>query len=104
MRRRVNQHARIRPSLQVKRGEERWCNAFLHNVRLLTSMEHTMNNQNRSNQARISALALSLAITLTDASERQVQRPASINASVQCDAPNDDPELMRTDRSNEHHG
>ena len=76
MRRRVNQHARIRPSLQVKRGEERWCNAFLHNVRLLTSMEHTMNNQNRS-QARISALALSVAITLaaviglTDASERQ---------------------------------
>ena len=107
MHRRVNQHARIRPSLQVKRGEERWCNAFLHNVRHLTSMEHTMNNQN---QARISALALSVAITLaaviglTDASERQVQRPASINASVQCDAPNDDPELMRTDRGNEHHG
>jgi hypothetical protein len=73
-------------------------------------MEHTMNHQNRSNQARISALALSLAITLaaviglTDASERQVQRPTSINASVQCDAPYDDPELMRTDRANEHHG
>jgi hypothetical protein len=73
-------------------------------------MEHTMNDQNRSNQARISALALSLAITLaaviglTDASEHPVQRPTSINASVQCDAPNDDPELMRTDRGNEHHG
>lgn len=69
-----------------------------------------MNDQNRSNQARISALALSLAITLaaviglTDASERQVQRPTSINAGVQCDAPSDDPELMRTDRGNEHHG
>ena len=69
-----------------------------------------MNDQNRSNQARISALALSLAITLaaviglTSASGRHVQHPTPINASVQCDAPYDDPELMRTDRGNEHHG
>jgi hypothetical protein len=50
------------------------------------------------------AITLAAAIGLTDATERQVQRPTSLNASVQCDAPNDDPELMRTDRANEHHG
>ena len=98
--------------LRCKRSEARNAGATPSCITFVfpTSMEYTMNHQNRNNQARISALALSVAITLaaaiglTDASERQVQRPTSINASVQCDAPNDDPELMRTDRGNEHHG
>ena len=77
-----------------------------------------MNDRNRSNQSRISAVALSVAITmaaaigLTNASEEVQRRATSINTGVQRDsAPslpsgqaNDDPELMRTDRANEHHG
>ena len=77
-----------------------------------------MNDRNRSNQSRISAVALSIAITmaaaigLTNASEEVQRRATSIDTGVQRGgAPslpsgqaNDDPELMRTDRANEHHG
>ena len=76
-----------------------------------------MNDRNRSNQSRISALALSVAITmaaaigLTNASEEVHRRPTSIDTGARGGAPalpagqaNDDPELMRTDRANEHHG
>ena len=84
-----------------------------------------MNDTNRSNRARMSALALSVAVTmaavigLTTASEYQGPRrvPTDANAqrggvaatgggapSVQLGAPNDDPELMRIDRANTHHG
>lgn len=85
-----------------------------------------MNNRNRSNRARIGALTLSLAVTmaavigLTTASEYPgPRRVLSTDANAQLDgvaatgggapsvppgAPNDDPELMRLDRANEHHG
>jgi hypothetical protein len=89
-------------------------------------MEHTMKDSNRSSRARISALALSAAVTmaavigLTTASEYQgPRRILSTDANAQLDGvaatgggvpsvppgvPNDDPELMRIDRANEHHG
>ena len=71
--------------------------------------------------ARISALAASVALTLaaaiglTTASEyqgpradAQLQRGASAadrgSVSLPPSVPNDDPELMRVDRANEHHG
>lgn len=80
-----------------------------------------MNGKNRSNGARIGALAVSVAITiaaavgLTAASESQGSRRAdaqsqrgaatdSGSASLPTGAPNDDPELMRIDRANDHHG
>lgn len=88
-----------------------------------------MNDSNRSNRIRISALALSGALTmaaaigLTTASEYQEQgRASSTHTNSQCvsaatdggadslppafstPAPNDDPELMRIDRANDHHG
>ena len=72
-----------------------------------------MNIQKRSTGALLSALAASVAITmtaaigLTAASEQQAPRRATSNdgaVSVPAGTPNDDPELMRIDRTNEHHG
>ena len=80
-----------------------------------------MNDKNHSNSARISALAVSVALTmaaaigLTTASEYQGPRRAEAQRDARCAAdegspsmppsvPNDDPELMRVDRANEHHG
>ena len=81
-----------------------------------------MNEKNRINRTRISALALSAALTmaaaigLTAASEHQGTRQADAQAgcgaaatndgfaSVLPSVPNDDPELMRIDRANDHHG
>ena len=71
--------------------------------------------------ARISALAGSVALTLAAAiglttasdyqgprADAQVQRGASAadggSPPLPPSAPNDDPELMRVDRANEHHG
>jgi hypothetical protein len=80
-----------------------------------------MNDKNHDNRARLGALAASAVLTmaaaigLTTASEYQAPRadaqtqrgaaaahggPASLPPSV----PNDDPELMRIDRANDHHG
>ena len=80
-----------------------------------------MNDNNHDSRARIGALALSMALTLAAAiglttaseyhgprSDAKAQRGAT--AASQCsislppNAPNDDPELMRVDRANEHHG
>ena len=80
-----------------------------------------MKGKHRINGARISALAASVALTLTaaialtTASEHQGPRahaPAQRGASaadggavsVPPSVPNDDPELMRLDRGNDHHG
>ncbi len=81
-----------------------------------------MNEKNRSNRTRISALALSAALTmaaaigLTAASEHQAPRRAETQSlcgvaptdkglpSIPPGVPNDDPELMRIDRANDHHG
>jgi hypothetical protein len=74
------------------------------------------------NRTRISALALSAALTvaaaigLTSASEHQAPPRATLQShcgvtptdrglpSILPGVPNDDPELMRVDRSNDHHG
>ena len=81
-----------------------------------------MNENNRSNRTRISALALSAALTmaaaigLTAASESPAPRRADTqsqrsgaatdngSALTAPSVPNDDPELMRLDRANVHHG
>ena len=80
-----------------------------------------MNDKNHLNRVRIGALAVSVAVTmaaaigLTTASEYhapradvQTQRGAQAadgrSVSLPPNAPNDDPELMRVDRANEHHG
>ena len=81
-----------------------------------------MNDKNHESHARIGALALSVALTmaaaigLTTASEYQGPRaeaqaqrgataqPTRAQSSLPPNAPNDDPELMRVDRANEHHG
>lgn len=80
-----------------------------------------MKDKHRIYGARISALAASAALTLaaaiglTSASEyqgpradEQAQRGASAadggSVSQPPSVPNDDPELMRVDRANEHHG
>lgn len=85
-----------------------------------------MNDTNRSSRIHLSALALAVAVTtaaaigLTTASEYQGPRrvlPTDAHAqrggvaatgggapSVPLGAPNDDPELMRIDRANTHHG
>ena len=81
-----------------------------------------MNEKNRSNRTRISALALSAAFTmaaaigLTSASEHQAPRRAEAPSlcgvaptdkglpSIPPGVPNDDQELMRIDRANDHHG
>lgn len=79
-----------------------------------------MTDKNHNSRVRIGALALSMALTmaaaigLTTASEYQGPRA---EAQVRCGtttpddavsllptAPNDDAELMRLDRANEHHG
>ena len=75
-------------------------------------MEHTMNDRNRNNRARISALALSVAITMAVAiglttaanSPRGVAATDGGAVSLPSSAPYDDPELMRIDRGNVHHG
>jgi hypothetical protein len=84
-------------------------------------MEYMMKDKHRIYGARISALAGSVALTLaaaiglTTASEykgpradAQAQRGASAAdggaVSLPPSVPNDDPELMRVDRANEHHG
>ena len=85
-----------------------------------------MNHTNRSNRARISASALSFAVTLigvialTTASQHPVRRPAvSVDShpalradtatgggmpSLPAGVLSDDPELMRIDRGSAHHG
>ena len=77
-----------------------------------------MNEKNRNNRTRLSALALSAALTmaaaigLTAASEYPAPRRAEMqsqcgvagSASLPPSVPNDDPELMRLDRANDHHG
>ena len=81
-----------------------------------------MNDSNRNNRTRISALALSAALTmaaaigLTSASEHQLPRRTEAQSlcgvaptdrglpSIPPGVPNDDPELMRVDRANDHHG
>ncbi len=80
-----------------------------------------MKDKHRIYVARISALAASVALTLaaaiglTTASEyqgpradAQAQRGASAadagSVSLPPSAPNDDPELMRIDCANDHHG
>ena len=79
-----------------------------------------MNDSNRNNRTRISALALSAALTmaaaigLTSASEHQLPRRTEALCgvaptdkglpSIPPGVPNDDPELMRVDRANDHHG
>lgn len=84
-----------------------------------------MNNINRSNRARISALILSFTVTfvivvaMTTASEHPA-RPRALSVdgpaarvgtatgsgipAVPPGALSDDPELMRIDRGSEHHG
>ena len=83
-----------------------------------------MNRYKRNSSALVSALGLLLAATmtaaiaLTAASEYPGRRVLSIDPKAQRSdvpkdgdassttpaAPNDDPELMRTDRANVHHG
>ena len=80
-----------------------------------------MNDKNHDNRARIGALAVSALVTmaaaigLTTASEHhgpragtQAQRGAVAadggSVSLPPSAPSDDPELMRVDRANDHHG
>ena len=81
-----------------------------------------MNDKNHINRTRISALAASVVLTmaaaigLTAASEYQAPRHIETqshcgiaatdrgSASLPSSVPNDDPELMRLDRANVHHG
>jgi hypothetical protein len=80
-----------------------------------------MNQKNHDSRARIGALALSIALTLAAAfglttaseyhgprSDAHAQRGAGVPDSgsvlLPPNVPNDDPELMRVDRANEHHG
>jgi hypothetical protein len=83
-------------------------------------MEYMMKDKHRIYGARISALAASVALTLaaaiglTTASEYQGPRAdaqahgaAGVNGgsvSLPPSVPHDDPELMRIDRANDHHG
>jgi hypothetical protein len=84
-------------------------------------MEYMMKDKHRTYGVRLSALAASVALTLaaaiglTTASEHQgpragtqVPRGASAtdegSVSVSPGVPNDDPELRRVDRANDHHG
>ena len=80
-----------------------------------------MNDKRRNTGIHISALAASVALTLTAAiglttaseyqgprADAQLQRGASAanegSVSLPPNVPNDDPELMRVDRANDHHG
>jgi hypothetical protein len=84
-------------------------------------MEDMMKTKHPFYGARISALAGSVALTLAAAiglttasdyqgprADAQVQRGASAadgdSPALPPSAPHDDPELMRLDRANEHHG